>query len=214
MAWRLAESLKTLRQQVNLAFPERSKVSDGSIGNEEHASRSSDHNPWVHDGKIGVVTAIDLTHDPKHRFDSYQFAEALRKSKDSRIKYIISNRRICSPDQKAWAWRPYKGKNPHDHHCHVSVKSDKASYDSTKSWDFNSMHGKPIDVASAAHELPRTIRRGDQGADVEKLQKLLNISTTGVFTEQVASAVKAFQNSKDLVADGVVGAQTWKALGA
>lgn len=47
MTWRLARGLEHLRAQVNTKWSNRSKDSDGSIGDEAHASRSSDHNPWV-----------------------------------------------------------------------------------------------------------------------------------------------------------------------
>jgi hypothetical protein len=44
-------------------FPERSKESDGSIGNAEHSARQSDHNP----DQFGIVRAIDITNDPTER---------------------------------------------------------------------------------------------------------------------------------------------------
>src|SRR3954469_14339906 len=96
MEWRLADALVTLRAQVNVRWPNRSKKSDGTIGDEAHASRSSDHNPWVKDGAMGVVTAEDITHDPASGCDSYVLAQQLLDSRDDRIKYIISNHRIAS----------------------------------------------------------------------------------------------------------------------
>jgi hypothetical protein len=70
MAPRIAKSLDVLRSQINKAHPNRSKVSDGWIGDTAHAARASDHNP----NSGGVVTALDLTHDPAHGFDSWKFA--------------------------------------------------------------------------------------------------------------------------------------------
>ncbi|MGB4989147.1 MAG: hypothetical protein WBO10_07930, partial [Pyrinomonadaceae bacterium] len=64
MSWRIAESLKKLREQINAEWPGRDKASDGGIGDAAHASRSSDHNPWVKDSRgQGVVTAIDIDED-------------------------------------------------------------------------------------------------------------------------------------------------------
>lgn len=136
MAWRLAKSLETLRAQVNAAYPGRDKSADGSIGDAAHASRSSDHNPWVKDGKTGIVTAIDITHDPEVGLDAGKLADALRASRDPRIKYIISNRRICSgaSGTSPWRWRKYSGANPHNHHVHLSVESKKSLYDSVEPW--------------------------------------------------------------------------------
>ena len=118
MTWRLAKSLETLHSQVNAKWPNRSKDSDGSIGDEHHSARSSDHNP----NAAGVVCAIDITHDPKGGFDSYAFADMLLQKRDSRIKYIISNSRIGSghTGPAAWTWRKYTGINPHNHHCPCS----------------------------------------------------------------------------------------------
>jgi hypothetical protein len=137
MAWRLAKSLDTLRKQINSAYADRSKASDGTIGDAAHASRSSDHNPWVKDGKTGIVTAIDFTHDPAKGLDAGVLADALVASRDSRIKYVIWNRRIISGagGTSPWKWRKYAGSNPHNKHVHLSVKSRKASYDDTSLWD-------------------------------------------------------------------------------
>lgn len=135
MAWRIAKSLARLREQINGLAPSRSKASDGTIGDAEHASRNSDHNPWVKDGNTGVVTAIDFTHDPKNGCDAQKIVNALVKSQDKRIKYIIWNSQIISSSVSPWIWRPYAGKNPHNRHFHLSVKSDKALYDSTDKWE-------------------------------------------------------------------------------
>jgi lysozyme family protein len=136
--WRVARALDTLLAQINALAPRRNKASDGGIGDAAHATRDSDHNPWVTDGHIGVVTARDFTHDPAGRCDGTALAEGLRASRDARIKYIIWNRRICASQpmggQPAWAWRPYTGTNAHQHHVHLSVKPDKPSYDSVTPW--------------------------------------------------------------------------------
>jgi hypothetical protein len=136
--WRTAQCLLKLRAQVNQLAPHRNTASDGTIGDAAHQTRTSDHNPWVRDGGVGVVTALDITHDPAHACDAGKIAEALRTSQDSRIKYIIWNRQIASAAPKngrpAWAWRPYTGENPHTRHVHVSVQPQKALYDSADRW--------------------------------------------------------------------------------
>src|SRR5258708_4881597 len=122
MTWRVAKSLLKLRDQVDEAHPHRNKSNDGTIGDQLHASRNSDHNPWVKDGKVGVVTAMDITHDPKNGVDTYAFADFLRLHRDMRVKYIISKKRISNPEINGGDWRPYTGSNPHDEHVHISVK--------------------------------------------------------------------------------------------
>jgi hypothetical protein len=136
--WRVAGCLLTLRTQVNTRWPGRNKASDGTIGDAAHASRSSDHNPWVVDGAEGVVTAMDITHDPTSGCTGDVIADAIIAARDARVKYIIWNRQILSSyainGVDAWCWRPYGGSNPHTHHIHISVSSDKALYDDTTQW--------------------------------------------------------------------------------
>ncbi|MGX9571526.1 hypothetical protein [Mesorhizobium sp. f-mel] len=138
-AWRAAKSLLTLRSQVNSLAPSRSKKSDGTIGDPSHRSRASDHNPWVKDGTAGVVTAMDITHDPDHGCSAEAIANAITQARDSRVKYIIWNRKIANSSAvggvPAWSWRNYSGRNGHTHHIHVSVKPEKATYDSETAWN-------------------------------------------------------------------------------
>ena len=135
---RIAKTLDLLRNEINALAPRRSKGSDGWIGDAAHQSRASDHNPWVREGGVGIVTALDITHDPARGCDAGGLAEKLRASKDPRIKYIIWNRRIANyaaiGGTPAWEWRPYTGSNPHNQHFHLSVQSDKASYDFDAPW--------------------------------------------------------------------------------
>lgn len=212
MDWRLAISLNKLRDQVNTMFPKRSKASDGTVGDAAHATRSSDHNPWVqdHNGQP-IVTALDITHDPNSGFDSYKFAEYLLSKKDPRIKYIISNRKIAAgnPGPKPWAWRSYTGKNPHDHHIHISVIADESLYDSTKAWDLSGFAVKPDPNYVPP---PPTLKRGSTGEHVVKVQQKLMIPTHGTFDDNTYYAVKGFQVGKGLLADGIVGPQTWKLI--
>lgn len=136
--WRVAESLKHLKRQVDARAPGRRRDSDGAIGDAAHATRNSDHNPWVLDGGKGVVTALDITHDPAGGCDAGALAESIRASRDRRVKYIIWNRQIASASVvrgvPAWEWRPYSGRNPHIKHVHISVKPEKISYDATNDW--------------------------------------------------------------------------------
>lgn len=63
-SWRVARALLTLRREVVALAPRRSKASDGTISDAAHQGRNTDHNPWVRDGGVGMVTALDITHDP------------------------------------------------------------------------------------------------------------------------------------------------------
>lgn len=138
-AWRPAKSLLVLRNQINRMAPRRSTASDGIIGDVDHQNRNSDHNPWVIDAGLGVVTAMDITHDPRNNCSAERIAAAIRLSRDSRVKYIIWNRGIAYSRQVGsaapWTWLNYTGDNPHTAHIHISVKPEKQAYDSERAWN-------------------------------------------------------------------------------
>ena len=58
----------------------------------------------------------------------------------------------------------------------------------------------------------RTVERGDRGATVKKLQRLLHVRADGVFGRTTVRAVKRFQRRHRMRADGVAGPATWRAL--
>ena len=76
------------------------------------------------------------------------------------------------------------------------------------------------DGAKAGEKVYPTLRKGDKGADVANVQKLLmqagyalpKFGADGDFGDECLSAVKAFQRDKKLTVDGIVGAKTWEAL--
>jgi N-acetyl-anhydromuramyl-L-alanine amidase AmpD len=57
-----------------------------------------------------------------------------------------------------------------------------------------------------------SVRRGSRGEDVADLQTALSLKADGVFGPATENAVKAFQKSKQLLPDGIVGPVTWAAL--
>ncbi|AXB47961.1 hypothetical protein [Amycolatopsis albispora] len=131
MAWRVANALEALLAQLDALAPNRSRVSDGSIGDTSHQNRSSDHNPWY---GPGIVTARDFTHDPGGGLDCRWLAARLVEVRDRRIKYVIWDRRIVDSRISPWVWRPYHGPNPHTGHLHLSVLPDPSCDDVTP-WD-------------------------------------------------------------------------------
>lgn len=140
--WRAVNSLYTLRDQINARFPGRSTASDGIPADPRHKP-DSDHYPHYVTalGPRPVVTAIDITHDPAHLLVIQDLADALLRSRDPRIKYVIANRHIASNHRvttlmrtyEAWEWRPYEEEDPHENHMHLSVV-DGAIADSRTMW--------------------------------------------------------------------------------
>lgn len=129
MAWRLAESLKKLREQINSAYPNRDRSSDGSIGDAKHSSRKSDHNP----NQAGVVCAVDIDEDLSPSNTVAGIVAQIQMSRDDRVNYIIYEGQITVKGDIT-RWKKYTGVNPHKHHAHISVKQDARFYDNTRQW--------------------------------------------------------------------------------
>jgi peptidoglycan hydrolase-like protein with peptidoglycan-binding domain len=72
------------------------------------------------------------------------------------------------------------------------------------------------------NQMPSLLRRGSTGSEVERLQRDLarlgytigSAGVDGVFGNDTEAAVLKFQQDHNLVADGVVGPQTGRALEA
>lgn len=195
---RVANSLETLRKQLNELFPNRSKVSDGGVGDQAHSKRKSDHNP----NSAGVVTARDFTHDTVN-LDCFKLLAALLAEKDRRIKYIIFNKKIYNVKDGFQA-QNYSGVNAHKHHLHLSVSADPKLYDDASEWklDFDAM---PSESPTPSKPL---LRVGSVGQEVRNLQAKLGIKVDGTFGMNTKLAVVGFQRQNGLTADGIVGDAT------
>jgi hypothetical protein len=124
----LVPCLVTLRAEFNALNPLRDKGSDGWIGDVEHQGHSSDHNP----DSRGRVLALDIDSTGPWPAPFTNIVESLRG--DSRLEYIIWNRRIASRDQ-GWRWRTYTGtSDPHTGHAHFSARHDHTGNTSTAPW--------------------------------------------------------------------------------
>lgn len=58
----------------------------------------------------------------------------------------------------------------------------------------------------------KTLKKGDRGNEVKEVQKLLHLQADGIFGQLTEDAVKRFQIDNGLVADGIVGINTWREL--
>jgi len=121
MRIRLCAAGQQLREQIDDAFPDRDRTSDGWIRDAKHAARKSDHNPTA----TKFVRAYDFNADlGSSKHEAYDLADQLRllARSDKRISYIIFNGKIASY-KRNYKWRKYTGINPHEKHIHVSFTS-------------------------------------------------------------------------------------------
>ena len=119
----LCKAGQQLREQIDDAFPDRDRKSDGWIGDAAHSNRKSDHNP---DSSNGIVRAIDVDKDFDSRPSTGAYlADQIRlcAKTDKRIKYVIHFGKIASR-KSLWRWVKYKGINPHHSHIHISFNKE------------------------------------------------------------------------------------------
>jgi hypothetical protein len=104
-------AIAVLRQATALR-PKRKKASDGLLPSAAHINQnpSSDHNTGY---------AVDLTHDPEHGIDCFDFYKKLQD--DKRVKYLIFHGKIWS---KKNGEARYTGINQHNKHLHISINDD------------------------------------------------------------------------------------------
>lgn len=206
MSWYLAAAPKTYRSQIDIKFPNRNKSWDGTIGDAEHSSRSSDHNP----DSDGSVNALDITHDPIKGVDCSQLARETAElmKTDSRIEYVIWNWRMISRQRPVW--RAYTGKNGHTKHCHISFTHGPGERDGSP-FNLPMLGGAPgvTVVQKVANSEYPTLRQGSKGDKVKLWQQLMGAKVDGEFGPATKAATVKWQAENHLKADGVVGNATW-----
>lgn len=140
----LVKCLRVLRSEVDAAYPDRRKDSDGWIGNLRHARTKSDHNP---DGR-GLVHAIDLDADlvPGDPYAMDRLVAHLvdrhASGADNRLTYIIwkprsgprAGRSTIWSARRGWKPKDYTGSNDHGGHAHVSGDDTPARENSGRSF--------------------------------------------------------------------------------
>ena len=158
---KLCKAGQQLREQIDDAFPDRDRTSDGWIGDAKHAARKSDHNPTAE----GIVRAIDIDADLRsHKSEAFDLADQLRllARSDKRISYLIFDGKIASW-KRNYKWRKYTGNNPHRGHFHISFTA-KGDHD-------GSMFRIPLLTGEPINGKPKSSKR--------KLGKILSSSRVG-----------------------------------
>lgn len=160
--WQVVPSLTQLLVQADQAWPVRHGA-DGTKAGAAHATTSpnSDHNPDMN-GDVRAADIGEVTED-----DGIALAEAMRLSRDPRIKYVIHERRMFSSykthEYPPFMWRPYSGSNGHWSHVHASVLIDNQSDYSP--WDIGA-EGREDMAALQVEDLQEAlVKAGQLGKD-------------------------------------------------
>lgn len=206
-----APSCRQALKDATTTWPDRNRASDGIMGDPAHQTRKSDHN----DGN-----AFDLTHDIAHGVNCKVLSRLVMN--DRRVKYVIFEREIYKTYKPGEGWRPYTGSNPHNHHMHVSIKTESRDDLSPWPWsagapDGSAVSSQPVASGGAPAYPGVVLRQGSKGSHVRAVQQRLkdlgaNLSVDSDFGPGTFAAVTAFQSGKGLNADGQVGPNTWAAL--
>lgn len=229
-SWHLAPALSRLRDEVNAKWPNRSKASDGTIGDAAHSSRTSDHNP----NSRRSVNAIDIT---AKGIDTDTLIAAAKKHPS--VRYIIFDRRIMNRDIGNFRSRQYNGSNPHTRHVHISLYQSPAAERRTQSWGLGkpsaSKPSKPPTSSGKAPKFPLPAGhwygpesanpknhsgyyKKDQAGIRKYQQQMRDVrgwfgigDVDGIFGDKAYKVTKQFQAEKGLTVDGGVGIDTWTA---
>lgn len=144
MGWRPARSLTVFHAQVKgntSAAPPATAVSAWGLVNDDRHNEDSDHFPHNFPGwGNGIVCAADFPNAPALGLDAWKTLDGIRRSRDPRVKYGISNGQMFSSyaahGYAAYVWRPYNPANGDRHftHGHLSVVGD-ARADGTQPWN-------------------------------------------------------------------------------
>ena len=202
MSWHLAPALDQLRAEVNALWPNRSKASDGTIGDASHSSRTSDHNPNARRS----VNAIDIT---AKGIDTAKLINAAKAHPS--VRYIIHNRRIMNRDIGNFKARPYNGSNPHVAHVHISLYQSATAENRRQSWGLSSAKGGGTTGGTYTEVKGGTplVKLYHKGEPVRRIQAAVGVKVDGFYGPDTVAKVKAYQRSHKLAADGIVGPDTW-----
>lgn len=125
----LTVGLQNLRRQVDAAFPDRDRTSDGWIGDPAHQAETSGHNPddsagsrpaWDGDpDSVAEVRAWDMDSDLGVGVDAQTVVDHLRQlpGLSGVIRYMIYNRRLYHA-RDGFTPTAYTGASPHTEHVH------------------------------------------------------------------------------------------------
>jgi hypothetical protein len=185
--WRLAPALIALEAEADRIAPRRRRTSDGSIGDQAHAARKSNHNP---DG--GYVDAFDLSHDPANGMDAHAHVRAWVARLDPRLEEVISNKRIWTYDRRSEGWRAYKGENGHTLHAHITVKNSHR-FD-TSPW-FSGVPAFPTKPVPPPVPPPAT---GPTAADLLFIQQLIEDEETDMVVIRNGKGIAHLVNNRTI----------------
>ncbi len=217
MAWYLNAFLTSYRKAVNVEFPKRGRASDGTIGDQAHAARTSEHNPDA-DGSVDAwdldVNLLGSSSETGTKAEQAAMRTLLGEfQRQPQAQLWIYQGKIANRDVGNWRVRDYLGANPHDKHAHLQSRESQEKRPYTGDLDevFDAPSAKP--KPGGPKPGSRTLKEGMSGPDVAYLQRWLGLPDDGKFGPKTEARVRWYQKMRGLGVDGMVGPKTWRAMG-
>jgi hypothetical protein len=165
MASRRLPAIIAFENEMNTAFPDRDRASDGEAGDARHAESVSNHNrdetgntgSWRDADKINEVHARDTDRDLRKKGWTMEMVLAIlldrvRRGIEKRITEIIFDGYIYTK-ARGWVKRKYSGSNPHDKHLHLSY-----AYGSGSGQDNPENDTRPYGILAAVRESEKPVK--------------------------------------------------------
>lgn len=217
MSWQAIPAIKSLQADLTKKYPNR-KQPDWIIGDPDHSSRVSDHNP----APDGDVHAIDI-----RLGGDLVVAEVLKAViGDTRVKYVIHNSKIYSRTY-GWVAHAYYGVNPHKTHIHVSFRYETELEKDTSAWFDEAKvltRPVPIDLSIVRGEFHKYLGRAPgkvrERTHVKRFQRALNEATNaglkvdGIVGPKLVVAWQAYETRREVPGLGWTRIPDKKSLGA
>lgn len=152
----------------------------------------------------GAFQILGSNHVAAGYADVEDFCRDMCQSEDSQLKAFVSfvktNRLDDELRRRDWVGfaRGYNGPR---------FRENRYDEKLAEAYRRHSAGGARTDAGAA-----RTLRMGDSGSDVERLQRRLGIAADGDFGPATKQAVIDFQQARGLTADGIAGPRTLAAL--
>lgn len=190
----LTKGLRNLRDQVNEAFPDRDKTTDGWIGDDAHRAHTSGHNP---DDTPGSKPAWDGDPDSDPEVRAWDMDADLRDPDVSTqdyidhltslpnlglvLRYVIFDRKIYHV-RTGFQPEPYNEDDPHTNHVHHEGAKTQAG-DENDTFDFKL--GELMAAPTADENATALIKK------VRNTKEFLSDTEVSTITNQAAKATAA-----------------------
>lgn len=199
-------ALAQLDKQLKAEHP---GITIGWIADQHHSS-NSEHQP----DPDGTVDALDPMLGPHYSWeDAHRDVNALVKSRDKRIWYIIWDGKIISSQVNPWIWRTYTGTDKHTNHFHICTVEQNE--DSNVEWHIYTRRNNMIPTIEIGGTKP-LLRKGMTDNDmpggvhhISRMQRLLGITDDGIFGTLTDTALKKYLGSSY---KGTVDTDAWRKI--